>query len=544
MMPKRTLLIAALAVAVLMRAGLGQEPGAAQEEAARGATTPRALIGDRARKLTEEQRHRLWEELRLVDALMLMPRVSIDVDEELARRALETARTLRASAAKDDRANDAFLGAIENFRLTMERGTNLQMTVAQNDLGVLLLEERQFPAAIAVFDRLDLNIVPKKQRFSYEFNYALALEQTGERREAWNHYVAVARARPDFDRAAISAFRVCLEVQWETSRESLETSALFVSRAQKRSALSYVHESISRWPHDPEMVDVVVRYYADAVSLADYHNRYAAELRALAERNPEVNDIVGLIELAYSGDLSSVLEAERVTESFEPFLPRIPVSWPLFAALLERIADDYNWDDTPENLRKALVRYLAAWRLDMRNTNAPLRAAGILTDHRELFDPNSVRVKELIREIFEVKGLDYGREDWLQIYRKHLLLASIYERLGIWGRPTQFDSALGQLELAMRAETKLVLFDDTRKPSPALRYRRAEAYRISSRDSSVHLRALKLYLEAAQGFAEQEAWAEAEKAVNGATLVQEEADVLELRTLERLRELIAENLRD
>jgi hypothetical protein len=139
--------------------------------------------------------------------------------------------------------------------------------------------------------------------------------------------------------------------------------------------------------------------------------------------------------------------------------------------------------------------------LDNANTDAALGTVFLLHEYRTRLDPRGDGLNQLIGKLFLAKGNAYAipiktRQDWLNLMRLHIVLASVYETTGVWGSENQAESALFQLAHAVDVQDLLQRDDPAFVPSPTLYARLARAYREAGQKQQ----AWAQYLKAAEGF--------------------------------------------
>lgn len=81
--------------------------------------------------------------------------------------------------------------------------------------------------------------------------------------------------------------------------------------------------------------------------------------------------------------------------------------------------------------REALPGYSAAWAL-AGDSEAVLDAASLLREQRQLIDSNGQLFDQLLQGIFEVRGMQYSKQDWPNILRLHTILGTIVEQEKIY----------------------------------------------------------------------------------------------------------------
>jgi hypothetical protein len=157
---------------------------------------------------------------------------------------------------------------------------------------------------------------------------------------------------------------------------------------------------------------------------------------------------------------------------------------------------------------------MAAWIFDPANTEAALYAASLMLEKRSTLDPQGSGITELTHRLFQQKGAGYAvpvktHRDWLNLLPLHLILATVYEKLGKWGSENDAECAIFQLYRAVQIEDLLRREDPEFVASPATSQRLARAYRSASRPED----AWQQFLKAAEGFVFYQQVAEAKKSL-------------------------------
>ncbi|MDJ0837919.1 MAG: hypothetical protein QNK37_15500 [Acidobacteriota bacterium] len=432
------------------------------------------------------------ETLRKLQTDLASPQA--DKKNRAIAQASVSAKTLRVAGLRQgDREKTE--QAVVLYRGIIENGNTQEKITARNDLAVLYLQTGDATKAYEQMSRVDIQQAPQHQRFALRYNQGQALEKTGRTKEALTAYRRSFSENTKFVKAASSAMRLLRQSDEPTRfRDIADLSKRLVDQGKPEIARTHLMGAIRENPGNRGLYDLksglVELHYRDFHRPERYRKEMRPEYRQLVEAAPDMKKAVDQLDRAYLGDLSPVLvDMDRTYNLFSEW-----IGWqtsPTFSKTMKRIGDDYRLQG---NSKQALTRYIAAWRIDPEDTEAPLHAANLLRDHPGLDDKNRTILNSLVRTIFAEKGRDYSKKDYRNILRKHLLLATLFEREQKWGNSSNPLSVIFQLEHAIEAREQL----RERKPSPGLyeRLGRAERQRGNlSKAVDAELTAVQGYLE-------------------------------------------------
>ncbi len=384
-----------------------------------------------------------------------------------AQAALQYARTIQsldASQLTKERVAEARTAYAE----AIELGTPQQKVHAENDLAILSLREGDPQQAVAVLRQVDVAALQPGERALYAYNYGRALELSGNGPEAYKKYTQVLEQDPQFNLAAEGAFRLLRASRPAPVGEAARLAETLLGRGQLESAARELRRTLETWAAEPDaqrLLAVLLRYYVAAkVEPRQFRKNEWPELKSLSERGPRLAPAVEQIAAAYAGETPLFVERGRARGFFSGWSPE-PWKIEPFSRLLKTIGDSY---DRAEQPRQALALYSGAWSLDPSNTEAALYVALTLRDQADGLDPGGRLLNRMTESVFEEKGIAYQKQDWLNILRQHVLLATIFEKEGRWGPRTDPRSAIFQWTNALRADDRIRQRDPDFPLSPGI----------------------------------------------------------------------------
>jgi tetratricopeptide (TPR) repeat protein len=342
-----------------------------------------------------------------------------------------------------------------------------------------------------------LQQVEPAKRAVYRYNFAAANEKLGNWEQAYNNYLAAIADKPEYQSASEAAFRLLRNRPEPRIAEAVKFSETLLSTGQTESAERYTKQYLDLWGKQPgsqQLLAALLQYYAVApLTLEMLQTREWVYLQQLAGSAPGLGQPIANIRVARFDSFSPV---------FEPFQARelVPAwaneEWQqrAMAGMLKRTGDLFR---QAGKFREALAGYSAAWAL-AGDSEAALYAASLLHEQRQLIDSNGQLFNQLLQGIFEVKGMQYSKQDWPNILRLHTILGTIFEQEQKWGSESDSHSAIFQWRHAISAEEQVRRGDPKFPRSPMLYMKLASAYRETGNRSA----ALDLYLSAAEAFVE------------------------------------------
>jgi tetratricopeptide (TPR) repeat protein len=384
-----------------------------------------------------------------------------------AQAALQYARTIQSletSQLTKEHVAEAKTAYADAIRL----GTPQQRVHAQNDLAILSLRQGDPQQAVAMLRRVDVGALEPGERSLYAYNYGRALELSGNGPEAYQKYTQVLEQSPEFDLASEGAFRLLRASRPARVGEAARLAEMLLGRGQQESAVRELRRALEIWAAEPDaqrLLAVLVRYFVAArIDPRQFRKNEWPALRSLSERGPRLAPAIKQIATAYEGKVPTFVERGSARGFFDAWSPESWKSEP-FSRLLKTIGDSY---DRAEQPRQALALYSGAWSLDPTNTEAALYVALILRDHADGLDPGGRLLSRMTESVFEEKGIAYQKQDWLNILRQHVLLATLFEKEGKWGPRGNPRSAIFQWTNALRADDRIRQRDPNFPLSPAI----------------------------------------------------------------------------
>jgi tetratricopeptide (TPR) repeat protein len=441
---------------------------------------------------------------------------SFDNAESIARRlgdqetagvaALNYARALQTAPGFDAAQAGQRLRVVKKYQIAVADAPPAQRALARNNLSALLLQEGKYGDAVKVLRDMDWRSADPKQEYLCRFNLGRAEELNGNTAAALEQYRLALKLQPAYNPAIDGAFRI---LQRSTNVE--QTAVLgeeLIAQGETLAASRNLHACVQRFSRAekvPLLLTALVRCYtAQRFTPPQFESAERDFLHKVAEAAPNLQQLVEGIERAFSADFKPVFSLSFTREVFRAWNETAPQKDAL-SRLLQNVGNYYsspNGENVSTPPPRALACYTAAWMLDNANTDAALRAVFLLHEYRTSLDPRGEGLNELVRQLFLAKGNAYAipiktRQDWLNLMRLHIVLASAYERTGVWGPQDRVDSALFQLTRAVEIEDLLQRDDPAFVPSPALYARLARAYREVGQKQQ----AWTQYVRAAEGFA-------------------------------------------
>ncbi|TDJ69667.1 MAG: hypothetical protein E2O39_11255 [Planctomycetota bacterium] len=434
-----------------------------------------------------------------------------------AEALLDGARALELLDRKRGKAENAEQ-ILAWYDMALAAGGAPQRSLARNNKGVALLGLGRGSEAIAELERVDYEVVIQSQRHVFRYNLGRAYEQERRAPQAIEIYRGIVEAQPSFRPAVDRLYGLLRESK---APEQIQAAAVLTSelvrRGEGRAALENVKGCLEEWkrePAVPAICEVLVRSYVEGrVSPADYaktERDFLARIVRGAQDAPTaayLERFARQLQRVYGDELPIDPSPELARELFprpsEEWSAEIVsgVSMPQELSRLLKLAGDYY--DGGGDPGQALARYLLSWNLDPGNTEALVYVAEMVRRDEALALDGELRAL-LVSRIFEEKGASYRAryktaEDWLNILRYHVLLASIFEERGEWGSPGELASVIFQLEHAIDAGQQVRRLGAALAPSPGLHYRLGRAY-IASELRHLRPRARPSFLRAARGF--------------------------------------------
>jgi len=317
----------------------------------------------------------------------------------------------------------------------------------------------------------------------------------GQLGKAYDSYIAAIADKPEYQSASEAAFRLLHSRPEPHIHEAVKLSETLLSKGQAASAERYTKQYLDLWAKEPgsqRLLAALLEYYAVApLTLETLQTQEWSYLQHLAASAPALGQPIGNIRVACFDSFTPVFEHFQA-RNLVPAWANDEWQQGAMAGMLKRTGDLFR---EAGKFREALARYSAAWAL-AGDSEAALYAASLLHEQRQLIDSNGQLFDQLVQGIFEVKGIQYSKQDWPNILRLHTILGTIFEQEKKWGSESNSHSAIFQWRHAIYAEEQVRRADPKFPRSPMLYMKLASAYRDTGNGSV----ALDLYLSAADAF--------------------------------------------
>lgn len=338
---------------------------------------------------------------------------------------------------------------------------------ARNNYAAFLLSAERPSEALALLeaDRVEMQraeFAAARPRFLY--NYGQALERTDQHQAALASYREALRLDPAFDAPAQAAVRLALASPSETVGipATLELVHELVSQGRHADAAEHLRRAfqVPRWrghPLFPRLAGSLAEYLAAArVTREAFEKEWWPALSpAASSAAPRLADIA----TAYRGELPLVLDPDEARA-------RYATAW-FPDEDLQRFARLLGW--TGELLRSlerpqdALGSLALAWALlaaqspdgSPDSIAAAVQLTDLLLAQRERLDPQGRLLDGLVERLYSGKLRAYARADDANVLRFHLLLGSVFERVGRLGPEDDPRTALFQYRHALRSHEQL-----------------------------------------------------------------------------------------
>jgi len=520
------------------RVGKGSAAGAATSAAVAGAASAGGKLG--STDLLRQARYaqvqgdlpaasRVYKDAREAAKTEKSPKL----EAQAALQYAQTIQSLDKSQLTTDRISEAKTAYSDAIRL----GTPEQRVQAQNDMAVLSLREGDSRQAVATLRDVDVNTLAPDQRNLYTYNYGRALELSGNGQEAYQKYTQALERDPGFDLAADGAFRVLRASKPPRVADTARLAETLLEKGRPESAVRQIRGALGAWraePEAPKLLAVLVGYYAAArIEPREFGKTEWPGLSKLSGE-PRLAPPIKEIGLAYSGPMPVFVERESARRYFPAWAEEPAMSRP-FSRLLKSIGDSYGRADQQG---PALARYSAAWSLDPSNTDAALYAAMVLRDSEGL-DPGGRLRDRLVESAVEEKAAAYQKQDWVNVLRQRVLLATIFEKEEKWGPRTNPKSAIYQWTSALKADEQVRQRDPNFPLSPGI-YLHLGVCHERVGDPSL---AWSAYTKAAYAFLKASKPEDAAKALDRARATSKSATPQQLETVKALEDALARSRR-
>lgn len=379
------------------------------------------------------------------------------------------------------------------YRASIATGTPAQQGLARNNLGTLQLRQGKYDAAVETLQAIDPDAAPS-ERFAYDYNLGRALELSGRRPEAFDHYLQSMRQEASFGPARTAAVALLLDSKTPMGKDAGRLGDLLLAQGRPEATSDLAHTLLSKGPAGdvPLLLGLLMRsYIAQSIDLGRFEKIEVPFLDGL-EKEGRANGLARDIDVAMlDPGLKPVVRAYQRGAVFKAWgSERDPAD---FAALLKYAGDLYA---RTGNFGQALARYATAWTFDHANGEPAVYCALTIRDHPEV-DRNHLVLNALIEGIFAEKGDFIRAEDWPNSLRMHLVLGSIFEQLGQWGPESNSHTVAFQYQAALADERRILATDKTFSRSPGLYAKLAECYLKLDRPADARAQ----FVQAAKAFA-------------------------------------------
>lgn len=416
--------------------------------------------------------------------------------KEQAQQAEADAALHYAAVIGTDTSQPAYLDAAkEAYAEAIRLGTPSQQSLAKNNLGVLFLQQKQYPQAVEVFRTIDYaRFDSSSQAYLYMYNCGRALELNNEPEAALSWYRKLITVLPGYKPVVEGSFRILRQSGPKAIPAMSDLAGQLITERETDFVGAPLHQALEDWAGEPEaqrLLAVLLRYYvARQVEPTAWKEQEWPRLSALAAHSSTLGPAVEQLRRAYLDDFEPPFRISTGRLLFPAWAHTDWQSKP-FSELLTRAGDYYDQRDQP---RMALARFMAAWALDTGNGMAATKAVVVLSDHRKEIDPQGQSLRQFSDLLYGQKGTAYFEGNWQDAMRLHTVLGTLYERQNQWGSEGQVDSAIFQWKHAIDAERRLLQSKPELGEDAQLREHLANAYEQAGR----HADSRDQYLSAAE----------------------------------------------
>ena len=317
-------------------------------------------------------------------------------------------------------------------------GDPSQKVQAQNSLGILHLQQKNYDRAYRTFSAIPVAQVEPAQRFVYYYNIARSLDLKGDGSTAYANYLMSFRENPRSPAAPSRAYDLLLagRVAPPVAR-AVELASELVNTAQGSLAAELIRRGLDAWGSDTEAKSLLIpllRYYARSqVGAREFVSAEWPALEPLVSKHAGLAAGLSEIRDAYTKEFEPL--ATPVNQAFHPAFPfwsgaglppqRADEGRVAFSSLLSQVGNYYfnrlgqkdasilegnPASSAPDfSLRMAYTRYSAAWAIDRGNTDAAFAGATVLHDYSDKLDPGHRLYDQLINSMFDVKAAEVRR---------------------------------------------------------------------------------------------------------------------------------------
>jgi tetratricopeptide (TPR) repeat protein len=398
--------------------------------------------------------------------------------------------------------------AVKNYEFVIANGAAQEKTLARNNLGTLLLQQGKSAEAVQVLEGMDFSSIQQSSRFIAYYNLGRAKEANNARAGALASYQEAIRFDPSYVPAIEGAFRILLESTPPNVKVMANLATNLILRGEAQIADPELRQALLRSAREPDAQYLfaarLMYYISTSMTPWAFEKSEKPFLSQLTERGPALAPAVQEVSRSFSADMPIMFDASKVRDLF-PSWTKPPWGVRPFALLLRKVGEFYASSaggQPTEQTQKALACYCASWMLDERDTEPALAIASLLRERKERLPSAKELTDRFVAAVFDVKsglyrfGMPERTEDYVNLLRLHLILASIFEDRGMWTGPDP-QSVIFQLSRAVELEKELRRRTADYTPSPGLHERLGAALEHTGAEGRVW----EAYVQAAESFA-------------------------------------------
>jgi tetratricopeptide (TPR) repeat protein len=370
------------------------------------------------------------------------------------------------------------------YRELLGHGTTSDQNLARNELGTLMLKLDRARDAATAFNGIKFDADPSR-RYVYRFNVARGLEAIGDIAGATSSYVAAAADKPEFE-PAVDAAIVTLGRKF--SPQDADRLVWTLLHAHQLHDVDRATEALLPMADSNAPSLLAARLMWEVEAKLDRDRFKQSEQVLLRKTRAAIGATVSdLASRSYLDDALAVprdgegpltVDFYRLLGAPTPLPGLNAVSLPAaFARVVKHTGDLF---EARELHQQALARYLYAWAFDQGDEAPAVYAAMLIKEHPDL-DPEKRALNALINRIFAVKGVAIAADDVPNSFRLHVVLGTIFEKLGNWLPEEDSHTALFQWKAAVSDEERIRRTDPSRPASPGTYMHLAECYRRAQR---------------------------------------------------------------
>jgi tetratricopeptide (TPR) repeat protein len=405
-------------------------------------------------------------------------------------------------------------------QVARESNSPREKALAEVNKGAALMRLNRPQAAANVLEECDWNQFDWPQWPVLYYNSARALEESGQTDKALQRYAKSLVYEPTFDQAAQRLEALAAKLAGPDGEKIYETGRHLVELGVPRNAINFALQSLkspagkkalensalrvlllawSRTYVNPEVFDSDLELASEVLSSPRFAplvkdvraaTREPLRVENIRVRKPGSNEILPPFEWASTSD-SPVRDAfaSFLAATARPYMAKTP-------------GDRSEGKINNQRLTQAFARIYGAWTLSPNDLELARQVAWLTHDFGEQVDPNGFAREQLTDMVFVTKGILYRvpvktAADWQNLLELHTFLGLLFEADKKWGDEYNVQSAIGQWNLAIRAEEEVRrLKQDDSYFAPGLREHLGNCYATIDRKPQT----FDLYVEAGQGF--------------------------------------------